>query len=65
MAGKMSSMETYIIRIYRRPPDRSEPIVGIFECVETGQKKQFVNYNQLKEIIIGLESSPKLLKASP
>jgi hypothetical protein len=58
-------METYIIRIYRRPPDGSEPIVGTFECVETGVKKQFVNYNQLKEIIVGLESSPKLSKVFP
>ena len=65
MAGTLSFMETYIIRIYRRSSDGSEPIVGTFECVETGEKKQFVNFKQLKEIILGLESTPKLLIASP
>jgi len=65
VAGRMPSVETYIIRIYRRSQDGSEAIVGIFECVETGEKKQFVNNNQLKEIVVGLESSPKLSKASP
>ena len=58
-------METYIIRIYRRSTDESESIVGTFEFIETGEKKQFVNCKQLKEIIVGLETTPKHLIASP
>jgi hypothetical protein len=58
-------METYIIRIYRRSADESESIVGILECVETGEKKQFVNCKQLNEIIIGFQTVPKHLIASP
>ena len=58
-------METYIIRIYRRSCEGSEPIVGTFERVETGEKKQFVNFKELKEIVLGLEATTGLSTVSP
>jgi hypothetical protein len=50
-------METYIIRIYRRLVNRPEQIIGVSEHVETGEKNQFKNFQQLSSIILASKSS--------
>ena len=50
-------METYIIRIYRRLVNRPEQIIGVSEHVETGEKNQFDNFQQLSGIILDSGSS--------
>jgi hypothetical protein len=51
-------METYIIRIYRWSPGGAEPIVGIAEHVETGEKIRFINYQELNGILTRPQSTP-------
>ena len=50
-------METYIVRIYRRLADRPEQTIGVSEHVETGEKNQFENFQQLSRIILNSESN--------
>ena len=47
-----TTMETFIIRIYRRFIDKTENILGFIEHVETGEKKSFENLQQLNGIIL-------------
>jgi hypothetical protein len=37
------SLETYVVRIYSRRGDKAERIVGVAECVETGETWKFVS----------------------
>jgi hypothetical protein len=53
----ITSMETYIIRIYRRLVNRPKQIIGVSEHVETGEKNRFENFQQLSGIILNSESS--------
>ena len=44
------SLETYVVRIYRRNCDKVERIVGVAECVETGETWKFVSLQELVSI---------------
>ena len=44
------SLETYVVRIYRRNGDKAEHIVGVAENVETGKTWQFVSLQELVAI---------------
>ena len=44
------SLETYVVRIYRRNGDKAEPIVGVVENVETGETWKFASLLELVSI---------------
>lgn len=44
------SLETYVVRIYRRNGDNVERIVGVVENVETGETWKFVSVQELVSI---------------
>ncbi len=44
-------MDNYIIRIYRRDPSDPRKIVGIAESVESDEKRNFTDFDQLQEFI--------------
>ncbi len=44
------SLETYVVRIYRRNGDNVEQIVGVAERVETGETWKFVSLQELVSI---------------
>lgn len=44
------SLETYVVRIYRRNSDNVERIVGVVENVETGETWKFVSLQELVSI---------------
>ena len=41
------SLETYVVRIYRRNGGKVEQVVGVAECVETGETWKFVSLQEL------------------
>jgi hypothetical protein len=45
------SMESYLIRIYRREKDNPEGIVGIIEEIGTERKYSFKNLSDLSKVI--------------
>ncbi|BHH82393.1 hypothetical protein [Desulforhopalus sp. 52FAK] len=44
------SLETYVVRIYRRDGDNVEQVVGVAESVETGETWKFVSLQELVSI---------------
>jgi hypothetical protein len=44
------SLETYVVRIYRRNGDQIERIVGVAENVETGETWKFISLQELVSI---------------
>jgi predicted Abi (CAAX) family protease len=56
------TLETYIIRIYRRIIGRPEEITGVSEHVETGDRRSFGNMQQLSDIILKVSSRHGKLK---
>lgn len=44
------SLETYVVRIYRRNGNNVERIVGVAESVETGETWKFVSLQELVSI---------------
>lgn len=45
------SMESYIIRVYRREAEDAKSLVGTIEIVETQEKKTFINFDELRDIL--------------
>jgi len=45
------STESYIIRVYRREAEAERSLVGTIEIVETQEKKSFVNFDELRDIL--------------
>ncbi len=44
-------MDNYIVRVYRRDVNDPDKIAGLVELVEAQEKKFFVNYDELREIL--------------
>ena len=44
------SLETYVVRIYRRNGDKVEQVVGVAERVETGETWKFVSLQELVSV---------------
>ncbi len=45
------AVDNYIIRIYRRDPSDPRRIVGTAESVERDEKRNFTDFDQLREFI--------------
>ena len=52
------SMESYIIRVYRREAEDERSLVGTIEIVETQEKKTFVNFEELRDILKSSDANP-------
>ena len=46
-AGKGQTVDSYIIRIYRRGADRSHEVAGLIERVGNGKRQAFANSEEL------------------
>ena len=59
------SLESYIIRIYRR--DKSKPlcIVGTVEEIDSGEKKGFTTFDELRKILIPARRMRSARRESP
>lgn len=51
MAGRLSPMENYIVRIYRYEKDKPQRLMGIVEKVGEEGKKAFTHVDELWEIL--------------
>lgn len=45
------SMESYIVRVYRREAEDAKNLIGLVEIVETQEKKAFNNFDELRHIL--------------
>ncbi len=48
----METIDTYIIRVYRREPREPRYLAGLVEIVESGQKHAFAGGVELLEILL-------------
>lgn len=46
-----SPIESYVVRIYRRPAGKGRPVVGIVEADALNSKGAFTNVEELWEIL--------------
>ena len=51
------TMDSYIIRIYRRDPDNPLKPVGMVEVVETSETRAFTQASELVDIICSMSDS--------
>jgi hypothetical protein len=45
-------LDSYIIRIYRRDKSNPRLIVGTVEEIDSGEKKGFTTFDELREILV-------------
>jgi hypothetical protein len=55
------SLETYVVRIYRRNGDKAEGVVGVVECVETGETWKFASLQELISIFENINNKENVI----
>lgn len=48
------SVQSYVVRVYRREPGTGEPAAGLVVSVATGARKRFTNADDLWQALIRL-----------
>ena len=56
------TIESYIVRIYRRKETATHALVGVVEEVEDGEKKPFTTLEELWKILNPVKREPGTIK---
>lgn len=59
------SVQSYVVRVYRREPDSDEPVAGLVVSVATGARRRFTTGDELWQALTRLPAEDENARPEP